>query len=303
MPFREHTMKIGFVGLGNIGGAIAKNVLAAHNDLAVYDHVPERSDSLVAAGAARCASTTEVARCSEITFFSLPTPDVVDAEATAWLHGAPRGSILVDLSTNSPHRIQTLGERVRARGCELLDAPLTGGAYGAARARLVFMVGGDAKAFERVRPVLARLGRATFYMGNLGLGSTAKLVNSLIAFSTTLASLEAFALSTKAGIDLRKMVDVVRAGGAGNFFTDRGVETIGMRDGAQFTLDLAAKDARLIVELADSVGVPLPLAEQVAELFETAVGGGMGARDWMALPEWYEREGELEYRLTPPAKT
>jgi 3-hydroxyisobutyrate dehydrogenase-like beta-hydroxyacid dehydrogenase len=295
-------MRVGFIGLGNIGGAIARNLVADGISLSVSDTDRARCAALVDLGAAAAGSPEAVARTSEVTFLSLPTPDAVDQVAAGWLRGAAPGAILVDLSTNSPDRVRSLEARVRAAGCHLLDAPLSGGALGAQARMLMFMVGGEREVYEKVRSILDRIGRASFHLGPTGAGSTAKLVNSLVAFATTVASLEAFALATKAGIDLRAMVEVVRTGGAGNFFTDRAVEGIERRGGpAQFALELAAKDARLICELARAHGLELPLAGQVSATIESAVRAGMAGRDWTELPEWLERAGGFRYRLVPPA--
>jgi 3-hydroxyisobutyrate dehydrogenase-like beta-hydroxyacid dehydrogenase len=242
-----------------------------------------------------------VAERSEITFTSLPTPAVVDEVARQWLEGAAPGSVLVDLSTNAPTSVRALGGRLEAAGCHLLEAPLTGGAPGAQARMLVFMVGGDDAVVARVWPLLEKLGRATFHLGALGLGNTAKLVNSLLAFTATWGSLEVLAVATKAGIDLRTMIDVVRAGGAGNIFTDRIVEGINQRGRpTMFALSLAAKDAGLLLDVARDTGVPVPVAAQVSQALVAAVGAGLGERDFTDLVELIERQANVKLRLGPP---
>ncbi|MBX3287642.1 MAG: NAD(P)-dependent oxidoreductase, partial [Actinobacteria bacterium] len=172
---------------------------------------------------------------------------------------------------------------------------------GARGRTLVFMVGGDDDAVDRVRPVLDRLGRATFHLGPVGAGTTMKLVNSLLAFASTWSSLEGLSLAASAGIDLRTAVDVVRTGGASNFYIDRAVEGIGVRDRpAQFALGLAAKDARLIDELARSADVPAPLAAALAEVLGDAVERGLGERDWGDLVVAAEARSGQALHLRPP---
>jgi 3-hydroxyisobutyrate dehydrogenase-like beta-hydroxyacid dehydrogenase len=225
---------------------------------------------------------------------------VFEAVATQWLAGAPPNAILVDLSTNAPATVRAVGERLAAAGRHLLEAPLTGGAPGAQARMLVFMVGGDAAVFERVRPVLEKLGRATIRVGELGLGNVAKLVNSLMAFSATWVSLEGLAVAAKAGIDVRTMIDVIRTGGAGNIFTDRMVEGINERGRpTQFSLALAAKDAGLLLDVAREHGVPTPAAAQVAQAFVAAVGAGYGERDFTDLVELIERQTGVALRIAP----
>jgi 3-hydroxyisobutyrate dehydrogenase-like beta-hydroxyacid dehydrogenase len=208
--------------------------------------------------------------------------------------------VLVDLSTNAPAAVRALGAKLAARGCALLEAPLTGGAPGAKARMLVFLVGGEPATFERCQPLLAKLGRATFHFGPLGTGNTAKLVNSLLAFTSTWVSLEGLAIAARGGLDLRTLVEAVRTGGAGNFFIDRMVEGINQRGRpAQFALALAAKDAGLVADLAREAGVPAPVAAQIAQVLGKAAAGGLGAHDWSDLVQWMEREAGLELRLPP----
>ncbi len=294
-------MRVGVIGLGNIGGAIAANLLADGHRVSGYDVEAARTRALVQAGGVAAGSAAEVARHSDVTFTALPTPAVMEAVAAAWLEGAAPGAILVDLSTNAPATVRAVGARVAARGCHLLEAPLTGGAPGARARMLVFMVGGEPAIYQRVKPLLDRLGRATFHVGPLGLGSTAKLANSVIAFAGAWCSLEAFAVAAKAGIALRTMVEVVRAGGAGNYFTDRMVEGIDERGRpTQFALALAAKDAGLLLDVAQSLGVPVPAATAVAGALAAAVAAGLGGRDFTDLVELIERQAAVTLRLGSP---
>ena len=237
---------------------------------------------------------------AEIALLSLPTPDVVAAVATAWAAAAKPGSVLIDLSTNSPAVVRELGDRLAGSGHALVEAPLTGGAIGAERRMLVFMVGGDTEPVARVRPVLEPLGRATFHVGGLGLGNTMKLLNSLIAFTTTWVSLEGLSMAAKAGIEVRDAVEILRTAGASNFYLDRQVETIdGRGRPAQFALALAAKDAGLIVETGASLGVPTPVASAVRDVLAQAVAQGLGGADWSELVALAEQQAEVALRWGP----
>jgi 3-hydroxyisobutyrate dehydrogenase-like beta-hydroxyacid dehydrogenase len=196
--------------------------------------------------------------------------------------------------------VRTVGARLAEQGRHLLESPLTGGAPGAQARMLVFMVGGEPAVYERCRPVLATLGRAVFHVGPLGLGNTAKLVNSLLAFTSTWVSLEGLAVAAKAGIDLRTMIDVIRTGGAGNFFTDRMVEGINQRGRpTQFALALAAKDAGLLLEVARATSVPVPVASEIQRTLLAAVSAGLGERDFTDLVELIERQADVKLRLRP----
>src|SRR5438128_11951266 len=297
---RESGRRLGVIGAGNIGGAIAANLLADGHAVVVHDTDRARVDALVRIGAARADTTAAVAARSEITFTSLPGPAIMEAVAEAWLSEAPRESVLVDLSTNAPATIRRLGQRFAAAGRHLLEAPLTGGAPGAQARMLVFMVGGERAVYERCLPILQKLGRAVFHMGPLGSGNTAKLVNSLLAFTATWSSLEGLAVAAKAGINLRTMIEVIRTGGAGNFFTERMVEGINERGRpTQFALALAAKDGGLLLEVAREAGVPVAVAAEVARALVAAVEAGLGERDFTDLVELIERQAGVALRLPP----
>jgi 3-hydroxyisobutyrate dehydrogenase len=292
---------VGVIGLGNIGGAIAANLLADGTPLTVFDLAADRAAALAERGAHAGTSAADVGARSEITLTSLPTPSAFEAAAAEWLGAATEDAILVDLSTNAPAVIRRVGAHLTAARCHLLEAPLTGGAPGAQARALVFMVGGAPAVLERVRPLLDRLGRATIHLGELGLGNVAKLVNSLMAFSATWISLEGLAVAAKTGIDVRTMIDVIRAGGAGNIFTDRMVEGINQRGRpTQFSLALAAKDAGLLLDVARDCGVAMPAAAQVAQALVAAIGAGLGERDFTDLVELIERQAGVQLRIAPP---
>ncbi len=288
-------MAVGVIGLGNIGGAIAANLVADGNDVVVHDVSAEAMAAIT--GATAVPDVGSVARQADVTLLSLPTPDVVSQVAAAWAAAAAPGTVLVDLSTNSPAVVRELGGRLASSGHHLVEAPLTGGAIGAEKRMLVFMVGGDEDPVARVLPVLEPLGRATFHVGALGLGNTMKLLNSLVAFTTTWVSLEGLAMATKAGIEVRDAVEILRTAGASNFYLDRQVETIdGRGRPTQFALALAAKDAGLIVETGATLGAPTPVAAAVRGVLDGAVAGGLGGADWSELVAYAEQQAGVALR-------
>ena len=291
-------MTIGVIGLGNIGRGLATNLVADGHEVVVVDADPERAHSIE--GATAATGVAELAAVAEITLLSLPTPAIVDEVATVWASAAAPGSILVDTSTNGPESVRALGERLAVTGHHLVEAPLTGGAIGAERRMLVFMVGGGQEAVERVRPVLEPLGRATFHLGELGLGNTMKLLNSLIAFTTTWVSLEGLSVAAKAGIAVPDAVEVLRTAGASNFYIDRIVETIDHRGRpTQFALELAAKDAGLIVDTGASLDVPTPVGAAVLGVMQAAVAAGLGGADWSELVALAEQQAGVDLRWDP----
>jgi 3-hydroxyisobutyrate dehydrogenase-like beta-hydroxyacid dehydrogenase len=298
---RVTKMRLGFIGLGNIGGAIAANLAADGHALRVHDPDAARADRLASAGAAVVASAAEVARGSGITFVSVPTPAIMESVADEWLAASEPDAVLIDLTTNAPETVRRVGARIAAAGRHLLECPLTGGAPGAKARMLTFIVGGDAATYERCKPLLATVGRATFHLGPLGTGNVGKLVNSIFAFTTTWVSLEGLAVCAKSGFDLRTMVEMVRAGGGGNLFIDRMVEGINERGRpTDFALELAAKDAGLLLDVARDLGVPTPVAAEVAQALVAAQAFGLGGRDFTEIVEVVERLAGVKLHLAPP---
>jgi 3-hydroxyisobutyrate dehydrogenase-like beta-hydroxyacid dehydrogenase len=288
--------RVGVIGLGNIGGAIAANLVADGHHVTVTDVDPGRAGAV--SGAEAVGDAASVAAASEVTITSLPTPETVADVAGQWVGAAAASAILLDISTSSPATNRELAARLRDSGHHFVEAPLTGGAIGAQNRSLVFMVGGDDEPVARCLPLLDKLGRATFHLGPVGSGTTMKLANSLLAFTCIWASLEALSLAAAADIDLRTAIDVVRTGGASNFFMDRQVDGIDTRGRPpQFSLTLAAKDARLIEDLASAFGVPAPVAGAISQVFADAVERGLGERDWTDLVLAAEARTGLQLRL------
>jgi 3-hydroxyisobutyrate dehydrogenase-like beta-hydroxyacid dehydrogenase len=294
---------VGFIGLGNIGGALAANLLPDGHRVTVFDVDSGKVGSLTDGGASAAGSVADVSRAAEITFLSLPTPEVIEAVAAEWLSvSTGSGKVLVDLSTNSPSVVRSLGKRLAASGTHLVEAPLTGGAPGARNRQLVFIVGTeDPAVFARIEPLLDSLGRGTFLMGPLGSGNVGKLANSLHAFASMWVTLETLALATKSGVDLRTLVDMLRvAGGATPYLTSR-VEGISKRGApAEFSLELAAKDAGLMVSTGREVGAPMPVASALHEMLIFAKAQGLGSHDISDLVEVVERLAGVDLELSPP---
>ena len=224
----------------------------------------------------------------------------VTSVAIDWAGTAPEGSVLCDLSTTLPESNQAIAGQLAGSGHRFVEAPLTGGHVGAVGRKLVFMVGGEDDAVGIVLPLLDSLGRASFHLGPVGAGTTMKLANSLLAFSGAIAALEAVSLAAKAGIDVRTATEIVKLSGPSNYFVDRGIEGINTRGRpTEFSLRLAAKDARLIGELGTARAVPTPVADAVATFLDDAVARGLGDHDWTDLVLAAEARGGIELTIAP----
>lgn len=293
---------LGFIGLGNIGGAICSNLIDDGHFLTAFDTDARALERCIGAGAHGAQGPRQVAAESELTFLSLPSPPVMQAVAAEWLEGARgSGKLLVDLTTNSPSTVRTVGARLEAAGAHLVEAPLTGGAPGARNRQLVFIVGADGDRFGEVAPLLDTIGRGTFHMGPLGCGNVGKLVNSLMAFTTMWVSLEGLALAAKSGVDLRTLLDMIRTSGGANSYLSKRVEEINERGRpAEFAIDLAAKDAGLVLEVGRETSVPVAVASAVHQMFVFAKAHGLGDHDISDLVQAMERWASVELRLPPP---
>jgi 3-hydroxyisobutyrate dehydrogenase-like beta-hydroxyacid dehydrogenase len=292
--------RLGFIGLGNIGSGVCANLVADGHPVTAYDVDLLRIATQVEAGARPGHGAAHVAAESDITFLSLPTPEIMAAVSEEWLRGAAPGSLLVDLTTNSPATVRDVGGRLSARGCHLVEAPLTGGAPGARNRQLLFIIGGADEHVARVTPLLESVGRATFHLGGLGAGNVGKLVNSLMAFTTMWVSLEGLALAASNDIDLRLLVQMIRTSGGASSYLERRVDEIATRGRTpEFAIELAAKDAGLMLELGRQSAVPLPVASAVHQMLVYAKAQGLGGHDISDLVEVMERVTGIPLVLAP----
>jgi 2-hydroxy-3-oxopropionate reductase len=282
--------QIGFIGLGVMGRPMAGHLLAAGHQLTVHNRSRAAVDELVAAGAQPRSSPADVARESDIVITMLPdTPDVesVIAGPGGVLEGLREGAVVIDMSSISPEATRELAARIGARGATMLDAPVSGGEIGAKNASLSIMVGGDVKAFERVRPILARMGnpeRIVHIGAESGSGQICKICNQ-IAIGGALAGVsEAFALANRSGVDASR----VRLALLGGFAASRVLEVHGERIlsgnfAPGFRTRLYQKDLRIAAETAAANGVAVPATTVVAEMVNAVVARGDGDLDYSAI--------------------
>jgi 3-hydroxyisobutyrate dehydrogenase len=265
---------VGLIGLGNMGGGMAANLLKAGFPLVIHDLRPDLVRDFVGRGARAAAAPADVARAADLTLTSLPGPREVDAVGVGpggILEGIRAGSVWIDTSTSRPTLIRQLEPRFRAKGAHVLDAPVSGGKTGAATRNLAVMVGGDRKVYDRAKPVLDAIGDKVFYAGAIGAGSVCKLVHNMVGHSVRQAIAEALTLGVKAGVEAEAVWECIRRGALGRMhYLHEGMPKTVLRgeyDPPMFALSLARKDIGLATELAREFDVPMPmtnLAEQIA---------------------------------------
>jgi 3-hydroxyisobutyrate dehydrogenase len=278
-------MQIGFIGLGNMGGPMALNLIKAGHALVVHDVRAEAAKPHLDKGAKWAASPRETAQSAELILTSLPAPPDVDRVARGpdgIVHGAAKGTIYADLSTSSPTLIRTIHADFKAKGIHVLDAPVSGGVTGAQRGTVQVMVGGDRAIYERVKDVLAAIGKPG-YMGEIGCGTIAKLVHNMISLCARAVVAEAFTLGVKAGVKPEALLEAVSGGsfGQGNLLKQVMPDVVfkGDFDTVRFALKLARKDLGLATELAREYNVPMAIAALVEQDMITAIGRGWGGKD------------------------
>ena len=286
---------LGFIGLGIMGRPMAGHLLRAGHPLTVYNRSPGRTDDLAAAGARVAASPAEVAAASEVVIVMVSdTPDVeaVVAGNRGVLEGIRPGSIVVDMSTVSPELERRLAARLRERGADLVDAPVSGGDVGARNATLAIMAGGEAAAVERVRPILLRLGKSVTHCGPVGAGQIAKLCNQILVGVTMLAVSEAIALARAGGLDPEVMIKAVEGGAAASWqLSNLGPRILKADFEPGFMVDLMQKDLRLVLETAGAGGAAVPATTLVHRLFRTAQERGLGRKGTQIMGDVVARLG------------
>jgi 3-hydroxyisobutyrate dehydrogenase len=279
-------MRIGFIGLGNMGGSMALNLIKAGHQLTVHDIRRQVAEPHLTGGAKWADSAGAAAKGSQVVFTSLPGPKDVEAVALGegGLIGAMEpGSLYIDLSTNSPTVVRQLHATLKGKGIRMLDAPVSGGVVGARKATLAVMVGGSEADYNEVKPVLDAIGDKVTYIGEIGAGSVAKLVHNMIAICSIQLLAEAFTMGVKAGVSPEALLRAVQGGAYGqgmvlNAALPRMIFR-GNFDHVTFALKLARKDLGLATELARELNVPMPLAAHAEQDLLEALVRGWGEKD------------------------
>ena len=292
-------MNIGFIGLGIMGRPMAKNLLKAGYALTVYDKFATLDD-LVALGARAGSSNRDVAAQSDVIITMLPnSPHVKEAVLgeDGVLDGAKPGTILVDMSSIAPGAAQEICAAVKAKGIVMLDAPVSGGEPKAIEGTLAIMVGGDAKAFETVKPILEKMGSSAVHVGDIGAGNVTKLANQIIVALNIAAVSEAFVLATKAGVNPDAVFNAIKGGLAGSTVMNAKVPMI--LDGnfkPGFRVELHIKDLQNALDTAHALNVPVPLTANIMETLQALKNDDFGANDHSAIVRHYEKLAKVEVR-------
>jgi 3-hydroxyisobutyrate dehydrogenase-like beta-hydroxyacid dehydrogenase len=275
--------KLGFIGLGIMGAPMARALLRAGHELSVWSHTQGKADQLAKEGATACASPAEVAARSECVFLCVGDTKMsreVILGAKGLASGKSSALTIVDCSTISPAESRKIGAELKTKGIDFLDAPCSGSKAGAEGATLTFMIGGDAKVFDRVKPYLEAMGKQLYYCGPAGMGLQAKLSQNMILGSLLQAFNESFVLATKAGVSPELMLDIINNSAAKSGMVALKAPAVFARNFApNFSVKWLEKDMALMLESAAAQNVPAPVTALSRQMLRAAIAEGYGDED------------------------
>lgn len=281
-------MKVGFIGLGIMGSRMAANLLKKGHELVVHNRTRSKADPIISAGAVWVDTPREVGERVNVLFTMLSKPDAVAEVALlgkhAFLSQMPKGSIWVDCSTVNPSFSKLMAVEARERGIRFIDAPVAGSKVPAEQGQLIFLVGGDKKDVDEVRPLLDAMGKAVFHMGGHGMGSGMKMVNNIMLGQAMAAMSEAITLGHSLGISKEKMFEVFASSPVtAPFLLTKKAKIIEGKYDTEFPLRWMHKDLQLAAETAYEAGVAMPVLNVTKEIFALALKNGWGDDDFSAI--------------------
>ncbi len=285
--------RVGVIGLGLMGAPMAANFIKAGFPVTVWNRTAEKSQKLAKLGAAVAQSPAELAGQVEILLTIVSDPPAL--EEVLWgkqgaLGGLKSGSVLIDSSTVSPALARRVGKACEEKSVGFLDAPVTGGTWGAEKGELVFMVGGEKDVFERVRPALEAVGKRFFLLGPNGAGQTIKLAMNLILALQVQALAEGLELVTRAGVEGEKLIEVLQSSMGRAAVLDVKAPVILKRDFTpSFPLRLMHKDIRLAMELAKENGLELPAGAAAYKAYSSVKSSAKSDVDYAAIASYWKR--------------
>ncbi|MBP1716821.1 MAG: 3-hydroxyisobutyrate dehydrogenase [Deltaproteobacteria bacterium] len=292
-------MKIGFVGLGNMGNPMARNLLKAGHQLVVYDILPTAVEKLTRAGAEGASSLGQLAAEAELFISILPSsPHVKEVylSANGVLSGIKPGVIIIDSSTIDPHTAREVAAGAEKKGIPMLDAPVSGGTGGAEAGTLTFMVGGKPEDFAKVKPILACMGKNIVHCGPSGNGQVAKLCNNMALAVSMIGICEAMTLGASLNIDPKVLAGVLNTSSARCWSSDTYNPYPGVMENVPsargytggFSADLMLKDLGLVVDSARLSKHPVPMGALAQQLYQLMSSRGEGQKDFSAIIKLYK---------------
>lgn len=292
--------KIGFIGLGIMGLPMASNLIKDGFNLVVYNRTLSKCSQLEEKGAVVVQTPADVAKNSKMIITMVTdSPDVEDIllGEKGIMSTIEEGSIVIDMSTISPKITKELNAKLNSKGCYMVDAPVSGGSWGAIEGTLSIMIGGEKSAYQQCIPLFESMGKNIIYTGESGMGQTTKLVNQILVAGTMNAVAEALVFAAKSGADLEKTIDAVGGGAAASWQLNNLAPRIIKGDfDPGFMIKLQQKDLRLVIETAQALNVPIPGTSLASQMFASLLSKGLGDEGTQALVKAYESLAGVEAR-------
>lgn len=293
-------MDVGFIGVGIMGSRMVANLIKGGHRIWAYDISPAALERAGVLGATPCGSLIEAAAGRDAVMLSLTTPEVVEQVMLGpqgVLMALPLPPLVVDTSTSLPAVSRRIAAAAIEKGCRFIDAPVSGGADGAAAGTLSVMVGGPVEAFESALPLLRQIGKDIFHIGDTGSGNTMKLVNNCLGGVARAAIVETVMMGTLAGLDPKKIFDVVSVS-TGNSRTFQNTMPKLLKGDFEpgFMITLMHKDLDLASRLGQELGLPMPVVNAVKQVYQAAKAAGLGTKDVTGLAIPLERLMGVEIR-------
>ncbi|KIL45153.1 NAD(P)-dependent oxidoreductase [Jeotgalibacillus soli] len=293
--------RIGIIGLGNMGGRIAKRFLEQGVEVGVYDLSIDALEKLKALGAEATSSPAELAERYQYIITILPNVYIVKETIlgdAGLMKGFRADSLLIEMTSSVPSVTKELSEIMKNRGFRMIDAPVSGGVKKAENGSLSIMVGGEADDFEEVKPLLDCIGQNVFHVGQAGAGHTIKALNNMISATTLAATGEAMALGVKLGLDPNKMLDVINSSTGKSFSSDYKFpdQILTRKFEVGFTLDLMVKDLKIAMSMAEEERVPMFISSSAFQLWKHASTQGGGNQDHTAIVKYIEEMVGVEIK-------
>lgn len=285
-------MKIAFIGLGNMGGGMAANLVKAGHDVRAFDLSEDALNSAKDKGCTRFLDAKKAARGADAVVSMLPNGLIMQGVYNDDIFGhAPSGALLIDCSTIDVGTARSVGAAAKSAGYDMVDAPVSGGIAAANAGSLAFMVGGTETAFSRAQPILDAMGKAVIHAGDNGAGQSAKICNNMLLAASMIATCEAFAMAQKLGLDPQKFYDISSVSSGQNWSMTSycplpGVGPTSPADNdyqGGFASALMLKDLRLAMEAAAQAGADTPMGAKAAQIYEQFVEEGNSGLDFSAI--------------------
>ena len=279
-------MKVGFIGLGNVGGKLANSLLRNKFDLTVIDLDSSLTKDFAAKGASTIDSPKELAQKVDLIITCLPSPSVcseVMEKKDGVVEGLSKNKIWLEMSTTDNKEVKRIGELVKSKGAVPLDGPVSGGCHRAATGNIAIFVGGEKESFEKILPALTTMGRKILHTGELGSASILKVITNYLASTNLVALGEAWAVAKKSNLDMNKTFKGIQVSSGNSFVHETESQVI--LNGSyniNFTMDLVEKDMTLFNDLSKKLNIPLEISPLVLDIFKDA-HKKYGSRSWSSM--------------------